>query len=176
MFHTIVAATDGSVHAGKAIDLASELAVKYQAKLILVHVLQQAHIPESVRHLLEMEHMVQPQPAERPPTGDYSVMLASTMDRGSQASAALRRVFDAWGKQILEGAESMARERGVQEVVTVLEEEGDPVGRILECAERENADLLVVGSRGLSNIKGLFLGSVSHKLSQLSRCTCITVK
>ena len=175
MFHIIVAATDGSAHARKAIDLASELAVKYRAKLILVHVLQQAHIPESVRHLLELEHVAQPQRAERPPTGDYSVMLASTVDRGSQASAALRRVFDTWGKQILEEAESTARARGVQEVVTVLEE-GDPVNRILECAERENADLLVVGSRGLSNIKGLFLGSVSHKLSQLSRCTCITVK
>ncbi|NIO42948.1 MAG: universal stress protein, partial [Burkholderiales bacterium] len=84
-------------------------------------------------------------------------------------------VFDAWGKQILEGAESTAREHGVQEVVTVLEE-GDPVDRILECAKRENADLLVVGSRGLSNLKGLFLGSVSHKLSQLVGCTCITVK
>lgn len=175
MFRTIVAATDGSAHARKATDLASELAVKYQAKLILVHVLQQAHIPESVRHLLEVEHVAEPQPSQRPPTGDYSVMLASTMDRGSQASAALRRVFDTWGKQILEGAERTARESGVQEVVTVLEE-GDPVNRILECAERENADLLVVGSRGLSNLKGLFLGSVSHKLSQLARCTCITVK
>lgn len=175
MFHTIVAATDGSTHARKAIDLASELAVKYQAKLILVHVLQQAHIPESVRHLLEVENVEQPQPSQRPPTADYSVMLASTMGRGNQASAAWRRVFNAWGKQILEEAESTARARGVQEVVTVLEE-GDPVNRILECAERENADLLVVGSRGLSDLKGLFLGSVSHKLSQVARCTCITVK
>jgi nucleotide-binding universal stress UspA family protein len=175
MFRNIVAATDDSAHARKAIDLASELAVKYQAKLILVHVLQQARIPESVRHLLEVEHVAEPQPAKRPPTADYSVMLASTMDQGGQANAALRRAFDAWGKQILEGAASMARERGVQEVVTVLEE-GDPVNRILECVERENADLLVVGSRGLSDLKGLFLGSVSHKLSQLARCTCITVK
>ena len=47
MFKTIVAATDGSKHALKAIDLASELAAKDQAKLILVHVLQQigrAHV------------------------------------------------------------------------------------------------------------------------------------
>jgi nucleotide-binding universal stress UspA family protein len=175
MFQTIVAATDGSEHAHKAMDLASDLATKYEARLILVHVLQQADIPEPVRRLLEVEHMAEPRPSERPPTGDYSVMLASTMDRGSQASLALRRVFDAWGKQILEAAESRARERGVRDVITVLQE-GDPVDRILECAEREGADLLVVGSRGLSDLKGLFLGSVSHKLSQLARCTCITVK
>ena len=99
MFRNIVVATDGSAHARKAIDLASELATKYQSKLILVHVLQQTHVPESVRHLLEVEHVVEPQPSQRPPTGDYSVMLASTMDRGNQASTALRRVLDTLGKQ-----------------------------------------------------------------------------
>ncbi|NIO42947.1 MAG: universal stress protein, partial [Burkholderiales bacterium] len=75
MFRTIVAATDGSTNARKAIDLASELAAKYRSRLILVHVLQKAQVPESVRHLLEMEHVAEPQPAQRPPTGDYSVML-----------------------------------------------------------------------------------------------------
>lgn len=175
MFKTIVAATDGSEHARKAIDLASELAAKCQAKLVLVHVLQQTAVPEPVRRMLEIEHLAEPKSAQRPPTGDYSVMLASTTDRGSEASAQLRRVFDAWGKQILEEAEDRARERGVKAVVTVTEE-GDPVNGILECAKREGADLLVVGSRGLSDLKGLFLGSVSHKLSQLAHCTCITVK
>ena len=113
--------------------------------------------------------------SKRPPTGDYSVMLASTTDRGSEASAQLRRVFDAWGKQILEEAERTARERGVTALATVAAE-GDPVHEILECARREGADLLVVGSRGLGDLQGLFLGSVSHKLSQLAHCTCITVK
>ena len=175
MFKTIVAATDGSKHALKAIDLASELAAKYQAKLILVHVLQRTAVPEPVRRMLEVEHLAEPRSAKRPPTGDYSVMLASTMDRGSEASAQLRRVFDAWGKQILEEAERTARERGVKALATVVAE-GDPVHEILECARREGADLLVVGSRGLGDLQGLFLGSVSHKLNQLAHCTCITVK
>ena len=37
-------------------------------------------------------------------------------------------------------------------------------------------DLIVVGTRGLSDLKGLLMGSVSHKLGQLSKVTCITVK
>ena len=35
---------------------------------------------------------------------------------------------------------------------------------------------VVVGSRGLSEIRGLLLGSVSHKVCQLAPCTCVTVK
>jgi nucleotide-binding universal stress UspA family protein len=38
-YKTILAATDGSEHARKAVELASDLAKKYEAKLILIHVL-----------------------------------------------------------------------------------------------------------------------------------------
>jgi nucleotide-binding universal stress UspA family protein len=32
-----------------------------------------------------------------------------------------------------------------------------------------------VGSRGLSDLKGAFFGSVSHKVCHQAHCTCITV-
>ncbi len=57
-----------------------------------------------------------------------------------------------------------------------LVEDGDAARQILECAKRQNADLIIVGSRGLSDLKGLLMGSVSHKVSELAKCTCITVK
>lgn len=37
-------------------------------------------------------------------------------------------------------------------------------------------DCVVMGSRGLSELQGLFLGSVSHKVANHAPCTCITVK
>ena len=37
-------------------------------------------------------------------------------------------------------------------------------------------DLITVGSRGLSGLKGLFLGSVSHKLIEETECPCLVVK
>ena len=43
-------------------------------------------------------------------------------------------------------------------------------------AKDRMVDAIVIGSRGLSDIKGLFLGSVSHKVGHLAECTCITVK
>ena len=167
---TIVVATDGSASAQKAVELASDLAGKYQARLVLVHVLHHKALPE-----LKVEHLATVPEAYRPAVADMAAMLAGTVDRGSQTGAALRRAFDLYGQQILDEAATTARERGAKEVIVSLQE-GDPVQRILECAEREKADLIVVGSRGLGNLKGLFLGSVSHKLSQLATCSCITVK
>jgi len=39
MIKTILVATDGSDHAGKAVDLAADIAAKYGARLVLLHVL-----------------------------------------------------------------------------------------------------------------------------------------
>lgn len=167
---TIVAATDGSAAAQKAVELAGDLAAKYRARLVLVHVLHHRSLPE-----LKVEHLATVPEAYRPAVADVAAMLAGTVDRGSETGAALRRALDLYGQQILDEAARTARDRGAEDVNVSLQE-GDPVRRILECAEREKADLVVVGSRGLGDLKGLFLGSVSHKVSQLATCSCITVK
>ena len=175
MMRTILAATDGSAAARKAVELASDLAAKYRARLVLIHVLQHRSLLRGARHPLEVEHLAVVPEAQRPAVADVAAMLTGTIDRGSETGAALRRVLELWGQQILDEAAGMARTRGAEDVVVSLQE-GDPVQRILEHAEREKADMIVVGSRGLGDLKGLFLGSVSHKLSQLASCSCITVK
>jgi len=38
------------------------------------------------------------------------------------------------------------------------------------------ADMIVMGSRGVSDLKGLVMGSVSHKVMQLAPCTCVSVR
>jgi nucleotide-binding universal stress UspA family protein len=53
---------------------------------------------------------------------------------------------------------------------------GDPADEILRNAERRNADLIVMGSRGLGKFSRVFLGSVSTKVVSNAKCTCITVK
>jgi nucleotide-binding universal stress UspA family protein len=54
--------------------------------------------------------------------------------------------------------------------------EGDPAGMIIEFVRQNNSDLLVMGSRGLSGMKELFLGSVSHHVVQKSPCPIYIVK
>lgn len=51
--------------------------------------------------------------------------------------------------------------------------EGPPARSLCEAAE--DAELLVIGSRGLGGFKGLLLGSVSHQVVTHARCPVVVV-
>jgi len=53
---------------------------------------------------------------------------------------------------------------------------GNPAETIIEVAEKENYDLIVVGSRGVSNVKRFFLGSVSDDVSHHAKCSVLIVR
>ena len=52
---------------------------------------------------------------------------------------------------------------------------GDPSLEIVERAEKTNADLIVMGTRGLGAVKHLFLGSVAARTIQTAPCPVLTV-
>jgi nucleotide-binding universal stress UspA family protein len=79
------------------------------------------------------------------------------------------------GEEILKRGADAARAQGV-EIVKKQIVDGNPADRILELVEAGNVDLVVTGARGLSDLKALVVGSVSHKLVQLSPVPCITVR
>lgn len=54
--------------------------------------------------------------------------------------------------------------------------QGDIGETIVKKSAAENYDEIVIGSRGMSNVKELFLGSVSHKVVQLAKCPVVIVK
>ncbi|MDR7238048.1 universal stress protein [Neobacillus drentensis] len=54
--------------------------------------------------------------------------------------------------------------------------QGNPGLMIVDYVKQNDADLVVMGSRGLSGLKELFLGSVSHYVVQKAHCPVLIVK
>jgi nucleotide-binding universal stress UspA family protein len=50
------------------------------------------------------------------------------------------------------------------------------VGAIVDYAERENIDLIIIGSRGLSGFKKLLLGSTTSGVVTYAHCPVLVVK
>ena len=174
MFKTILAPVDGSDHASKAVGLATDLAKTYGSKLIILHVTLQGEAPAQVRRLAEIEHLVDVPPVEQLPAADLPSGFGSAL-RSVHENQHSRAIYQALGQQILDIAERAARAGGVVQIDTRLVS-GDPTDQIIKAAEGSSADLIVMGSRGLGDLKGLLLGSVSHKVASLAPCTCVTVK
>ncbi len=59
--------------------------------------------------------------------------------------------------------------------VKTLAVQGSPVEALLDVVQREKADLLVVGNRGLNSIKGRLLGSVPADATRRSECDVLVV-
>lgn len=173
MIRTILVPTDGSEHANKAVMLAADIAEKYGARLVLLHVLLRGRLSDEAKHMAEVEHLAEGTGASGPFAANIPAGAASALHEAHKQEP--RVVLEKLGQHLLEGAKALAKEKGVEQITTEIQD-GDPVREILACAEREKANLLVMGSRGLSDIKGLLLGSVSHKISQLAPCTCVTVR
>jgi nucleotide-binding universal stress UspA family protein len=60
--------------------------------------------------------------------------------------------------------------------VTTYAREGDPADAILDVAEERNADLIVVGNKGMTGAKRFLLGSVPNKVSHHAPCSVLIIR
>ena len=74
----------------------------------------------------------------------------------------------------LDAAVAIAHEKGVE--VTPHAEDGDPADAILRVAEKREADLIVVGNKGMTGARRFLLGSVPNKVSHHAPCSVIIVR
>ncbi|MGA8262484.1 MAG: universal stress protein [Arenicellales bacterium] len=146
MVSNILIPLDGSEHSEKALHVGCDIAIKYGAAVHLMHVTQF-------------------------PVRDQTLALGGA---AVSADATPEELADA-GTSLIDFASEYARKRGITEVTTQLKA-GDPARLIIERARESQPDMIVMGTRGLSNIAGLLLGSVSHKVTNMVSCTCVTVR
>ena len=146
MSKVIVVPVDGSEHSGKALQTACEMVAGMRARLHVVHVPQATH-------------------------EDRALMLGGAAILAHASDEELEQA----GREVLAAARAVAVENGCDEIQTELLS-GDPAKAIVEEAERVRADMIVMGSRGLSDLAGLVFGSVSHKVMHMAPCTCMAVR
>jgi nucleotide-binding universal stress UspA family protein len=173
----IVVAVDWSEHSERAVELASDMASKYGAKLVAVHVIPDKPVPPDERHLAEIEFADEIK--KYPGSGLTAKSLEGTslemrhvLSEHESKDQALRSII---GDKLLKRVKHTARRKGVENVETVRAE-GNVVDAIVKTAKERKADLIVVGSRGMGALGEMFLGSVSHKVNQLSDISVVTVK
>jgi len=83
-------------------------------------------------------------------------------------------VIAAAGEQVMSAAKAKAEEAGCPPTQCTVGNDS-PAAEILKCADDIDADLIVLGRRGLGSITSLLLGSVSQKVSHDAKCACMTV-
>ena len=161
MIQNILVPLDGSDNANVALEVAADLAAKYGAKLKLLHVGQRQPGP-----LLDLHAAAERSFAEAERAGTWT----SDHDEWPRHL----QVLDHMGHMILEQGQSRALALGASELETKVDW-GDESERILHHSRHPPVDMIVMGSRGVSPLEGLFLGSVSHKVFYRADCTCVTV-
>jgi nucleotide-binding universal stress UspA family protein len=77
-----------------------------------------------------------------------------------------------WRSQVKE----KANEYNVELKVEFIVDPTSIIGAIVEYAERENIDLIVIGSRGLTGFRKLLLGSVASGVVTYAHCPVLVVK
>jgi nucleotide-binding universal stress UspA family protein len=74
----------------------------------------------------------------------------------------------------LKDAAEEIRNQGLR--VEVHAREGDPADAILDVAEEQGADLIVVGNKGMTGAKRFLLGSVPNKVSHHAPCSVMIIR
>ncbi|WP_343560830.1 universal stress protein [Kiloniella sp. b19] len=148
MFTNVLCAVDGSEHSKRAVKIAAEIALKFETALTILTVAKAVKMNDGLRRFMEVEHL-----------------------SGHDA----QYVLDTYSQEILEEASDIAKGVGLENVKTEVKV-GPPARSIVDYAEGHKMDCVVMGSRGHGDFESLLLGSVSHKVSSLSKVTCVTVR
>ena len=146
MLNSILVAVDGSKNSQRALDVAIDLAIKYQAKISLVHVVRQMQVPLNPGLMQE-----------------YEALERQRQDILMKA-----------GEQLVNLSKHKAESKGFKDVDGDITS-GDPAGGIEKIANKNKVELIIAGRRGLGKEKGKDLGSVSRKLINLTDTSCLLV-
>lgn len=171
MFKVVLAATDGSGAGTRATETAANIASRYGAKLVLLSVTQPGALPHDVTGLVHQ----QAAKSSHPLIANIPSWFDTAREQVALDTGETHALVDSLSREALEHGRTFAGKLGVTDCQTI-QEIGDPAATILDLAEKLDADLIVLGRRGLGGISRLLLGSVTYKVMQSTDRNCMTVK
>ena len=144
-YRHVLVGTDGSVSATDAVRHAAGLAAVFDAKLTIVT----AFSPDAAASTAR----------EREDVPEDLQWTVTDSALATERAAAGRKI---------------AREAGAEDV-DVYVEAGDPADVVISTADLRSADVIVVGSKGMSSASRFLVGSVPNKISHHAPCDVIIV-
>jgi len=138
---------DGSEYSMKALEKGKEIAEKYNGEIILTNI--------------QKRIVSRPKPMSM----DYDIGKFIEDDPN---------ILHERGQQVLEKGLEKLKGSSVKVAICLLI--GDPAEEILECAKRNEADMIVIGSLGLTGISKFLMGSVSSKVVNNAHIPVMVVK
>lgn len=144
----ILLATDGSVYALNAADYTAALAKKIaDAEVTVIHVVDTSYI---------------------------ATVAAAGLGMTVSPAAIFPEELEKVGEKAIQMTQERLSAAGVQPKTRM--EHGRPAEIICSIAEKEKFDLVAVGSSGMGHIAGIFLGSVSDKVTHRARVPVLVIR
>ena len=147
MYNKLCVAVDGSESSLNAVKTAARLAASLDAEMVVFHVIRNMKVPNELKRFVK--------------------------------KAALEKVrqdaLEEVGKEIVDHALAVVAQQGIARCSADILQ-GDPARSIVAGANKHRCDLIVVGTRGLGQMEGILMGSISRKITDISDISVLVVK
>lgn len=137
-------------------------------KNILVPVDGSEHSKRALQYALELAQCQRAQVVLLHSYGRIPMLI------GGEARVELTRELRGESEKLFEPFATILRESGLEPVLVI--QEGRPENVIVEEARKGGFDLIVMGSRGLSDIEGVLVGSVAHRVLAAAHCPVLVTR
>jgi nucleotide-binding universal stress UspA family protein len=154
--HTILLVTDGSPSSQQAMHFLGSFPLPGETKVEVMHVLP----PPPINLVLE--------------NTSFGTMQVTTPELVMEAETAVREKEERDGQALLDAVVNSLQNLGL--AASSVLKRGDAASEIIEYVKEQKIDLIVTGSRGLSQIRSWLMGSVSRKLVHYSGCSVLVVR
>lgn len=170
MVHRVLVAVDGTDASNAALEIACALADNYEAALGILTVLEPADVDDELLSAAQVEGVI-PQGSsfgEYYSTGFGAYRASKTYEEMARAAKA-SRIAEIMAESVVERAKAYSSDSPFQAIKTFIRS-GDPADEILECADENGADIIIMGHDQLGRVESLFKSSVANTVQREAKC------